>query len=185
MKKEKRFHLWYIPLALLVILLLVIGGFLIYMRSMLGWKNLVAISSNFNLELSEEMRTWVIGANQRDYSTLPEVLKMEDGALVTTAEEFENRREEILQLFSENVYGPLPQSGFDTTFEVLEEGTALDGKAVRKQVKITVSTEKGSSDALLLMYLPANQETSAVVCGLNFNGNHTVLNDSAILPSNA
>ena len=101
------------------------------MRSMLGWKNLVAISSNFNLELSEEMRTWVIGANQRDYSTLPEVLKMEDGALVTTAEEFENRREEILQLFSENVYGPLPQSGFDTTFEVLEEGTALDGKAVR------------------------------------------------------
>lgn len=185
MKKEKRFHWWYIPLALLVILLLVIGGFLIYMRSMLGWKNLVAISSNFNLELSEEMRTWVIGANQRDYSTLPEVLKMEDGALVTTAEEFENRREEILQLFSENVYGPLPQSGFDTTFEVLEEGTALDGKAVRKQVKITVSTEKGSSDALLLMYLPANQETSAVVCGLNFNGNHTVLNDSAILPSYA
>ena len=84
MKKEKRFHWWYIPLALLVILLLVIGGFLIYMRSMLGWKNLVAISSNFNLELSEEMRTWVIGANQRDYSTLPEVLKMEDGALVTT-----------------------------------------------------------------------------------------------------
>ena len=66
MKKEKRFHWWYIPLALLVILLLVIGGFLIYMRSMLGWKNLVAISSNFNLELSEEMRTWVIGANQRD-----------------------------------------------------------------------------------------------------------------------
>jgi len=185
MKKEKRFHWWYIPLTLLVILLLLIGGFLIYMRSMLGWQNLVSISSNFNLELSENMKSWVIGADQRDYSTLPEVLKMEDGTPVTTTEAFDVRRDEILHLFSENVYGPLPQSGFDTAFEVLEEGTALDGKAVRKQVKITVSTEKGSSDALLLLYLPVDQETSAVVLGLNFNGNHTVLNDPAILPSYA
>lgn len=185
MKKEKRFHWWYIPLILLVILLLLIGGFLIYMRSMLGWQNLVSISSNFNMELSENMKSWVVGADQRDYSTLPEVLKMEDGTPVTTTEAFDVRRDEILRLFSENVYGPLPQSGFDTAFEVLEEGTALDGKAVRKQVKITVSTEKGSSDALLLLYLPADQETSAVVLGLNFNGNHTVLNDPAILPSYA
>lgn len=185
MEKRKRFHWWYIPLILLMILLLLIGGFLIYMRSMLGWKNLVSISSNFNLELSERMRAWVIGADQRDYSTLPEVLKMADGTPVTTPEEFEARREEILRLFSENVYGPLPKTGFKTAFEIVEENAALDGKAVRKQVKITVSTEKGSSDALLLLYLPADQCTSAVIFGLNFNGNHTVLEDPAILPSYA
>lgn len=65
MEKRKRFHWWYIPLILLMILLLLIGGFLIYMRSMLGWKNLVSISSNFNLELSERMRAWVSRAASR------------------------------------------------------------------------------------------------------------------------
>ena len=39
------------------------------------------------------------------------------------------------------------RNGFETSFEVVEEGEALDGAALRRQVKLTVTTDKGSSDA--------------------------------------
>ena len=52
------------------------------------------------------------------------------------------------------MYGVLPKNGFETSFEVVEEGEALDCAALRRQVKLTVTTDKGSSDALLLMYQP-------------------------------
>jgi len=185
MKTKKRFHWWYIPLILLLVIILVVVGLVWFLRSNLGWQNIVAISSNLNMELSDERMEWVIGADERDYSTLPEVLTMTDGTAVTTTEEFDARRSEILSLFEENVYGPLPKSGFTTSFEVIEEGIALNGAANRKQVKITVTTDKGSSDALMLMYLPAGQDVSSVILGLNFNGNHTVLNDPAIITSYA
>lgn len=184
-KKKKRFHWWYIPLGLVLLILLAAGGLVLWMHSLLPWPNMVAITSNFQLDLSEETRAYVIGG-ERDYASLPDVLTMADGTPVETAGDWSGRREEILALFEENVYGTLPKEGFETSFEVVEQGEALDGAAVRKQVKITVTTDKGSSDALMLLYLPADADGPVpVVIGLNFNGNHTALDDDAILPSYA
>lgn len=143
---------------------------------------MVAFTSNFKLKLSSSMHEYVI-SGERDYSTLPEVLTMADGTPVKTAEDFENRRQEILNLFEENVYGALPKDGFSTSFEVVEEGPALNGTALRRQVKISVKTNKGTSDALMLLYLPKSEKPVPVVVGLNFKGNHTVFADEAILPS--
>lgn len=108
---------------------------------------------------------------------------MADGTQVTTPEQFEKRKAEILRLFEQHVYGVLPWDGFAVSFETAEEGEALNGAAVRKQIKIRVTTERGSSDALMLVYIPKSEKPVPAIIGLNFRGNHTALKDEAILPS--
>lgn len=181
-KKKRKFHWWFIPLGILGLILVLILGLVGFMRSMLPWRNLVAATSNFQLELSGNMRRHVL-SGERDYTTLPDPLVMADGTPVSSPEDFGDRREEILELFQEHVYGTLPREGFTTSFDVVEEGEALGGAAIRKQIRITVSTGKGSSDALMLLYIPRQDTPAPVILGLNFNGNHTVLEDEAILPS--
>jgi len=180
--KMKKFHWWFIPLGLVILLLVLIITLVIFMRSMLPWENLLAATSNVKLELSAEQKEFIEG-EPRDYSTLPDALVMADGTAVTTPEQFKTRRAEILALFEEHVYGTLPKDGFTTSFEVVEEGEALDGAAIRKQVKITVNTEKGSSDALMLLYIPNTNTPSPVIVGLNSNGNHAAIADENVLPS--
>lgn len=176
--------LWllYILLGTAAFLALVILIWLCSMRSNMPWRNCVAMFSNFKLKLSENARNYALGG-ERDYSTLPQVLKMASGASVESAQEFEARRKEILSLFESQVYGTMPKDGFSTSFETVESGEALNGSAIRKQVKITVETKKGSSEALMLLYIPKTEKPAPVVFGLNFRGNHTVFNDTEILPS--
>lgn len=178
----KKFHWYYIPLGLIVLILILIIILICVMRSILPWKNLLAATSNVKLELSDSQREYVQGG-ERDYSTLPDALVMEDGTEITTITEFDSRREEILALFKEYVYGALPDTGFITSYEVIEEAPALDGTAIRKQIKITVTTEKGSSDALMLLYVPNTGTASPVIIGLNSNGNHAAIADENVLPS--
>lgn len=185
-EKKRKFRWWHIPVTLIVLILVAVIGLMGFMLSMLPPQNLVAATSNFQLELSDKMMDFALSGD-RDYSTLPDALTMADGTPVTTPEQFSARRAEILSLFEENVYGFMPKEGYLTTFEVLEEHSILNGTAVRKQVKITVSTGGGSSDALMLLYIPKLEEgqLAPAVIGLNFNGNHTVLNDANIIPSYA
>ncbi len=183
--KKKRFHWWFIPLGLVALVLILILALLLWMHTMLPGGNMIAMTSNFQLELSDGMRAKALAA-ERDYSTLPDPLVRADGTAVTQASEFPARRAEILSLFAENVYGPLPQDGFSTAYEVVDQGDALNGTATRRQVKLTVRTDKGASEALLLLYLPKDaQGPVPVVLGLNFNGNHTVLADPDVQPSYA
>lgn len=179
---KKRFHWWFIPLGLVALLIIAVGCLVFYMHAMLPWENMLAATSNFKMELSQGQKDF-IQKRPRDYSTLPDALVNEDGSPITTTEEFEARRGEILALFEKNVYGVLPKDGFETFFTVEEEGEALNGEAIRKQIRITVTTDKGSSDALMLLYIPKFDAPAPVVVGLNSNGNHAALNDPAILPS--
>lgn len=173
--------LW-ILLGVLVFLILVVGAWLCSMRRNMPWQNCLAVLGNLKISLPRFLRDYAL-TGPRDYSTLPAPLVMADGTAVTTPEQFEARKEEILRLFERHVYGPLPRDGFAASFEVVEEGDALNGSALRRQVRITVTTEKGSSDALMLLYIPKQERPAPVVMGLNFQGNPTVLEDKAILPS--
>lgn len=163
------------------------------MRALLPWRNTVAMISNFNQELPRPLHRWVSGG-KRNYRTLPDVLTRCDGTAITSPVDFPSRRQEILQLFEEHVYGTFPKSGFETSFEVLEEGyfpldptsgSAAGNQALRRQIKLTITTEKGTSDAQMILYLPVADEKVPVVLGLNFHGNHTILDDPAILLSPA
>ena len=183
-KKKRKFRWWHIPVTLLALVLGLVIGLSCFLLSLMGPQNLVAATSNLQLELSEGVKDYALSGD-RDYSTLPDALVAADGTKITTTEQFEARREEILALFEENVYGFMPKEGYLTSFEILEEASVFNGTATRKQVKITVTTGYGSSDALMLLYIPVLEEgkTAPAIIGLNFNGNHTVLDDTAILPS--
>ncbi len=120
---------------------------------------------------------------EREYVNLPELMKMNDGTSVATAEEFPSRRKELLNLFAETMYGPIPTEDFETAFEVLEEGDTLDGTAIRKQIRMTVTTEKGSCDALMLLVLPKSEKPVPVVFGLSFSPVHNAFSDPNVLAS--
>ena len=119
----------------------------------------------------------------RTYVNLPDLMTMADGTPVDSPEKMAARREELLRLFADTMYGPIPSEGFEKSFELLEEGDTLDGAAIRRQVKITVTTPMGSCDALMLLVLPKSDAPVPVVFGLSFGDVHTALADPAILPS--
>lgn len=133
------------------------------------------------IDVPAEVREWSLGGANRTYNNLPDVMKFNDGSEVTSSsEDLEKRRHEMLDLLQKYVYGIIPAGGYTTTYEVVEEGTALDGAAVRKQIKITVETEKGAMDMMALLYIPSNVEKVPVIVAFS-SGNHTVLADPEIL----
>ena len=89
---------------------------------------------------------------------LPALLVTAEGKPVTTPEEWRNiRRPQILSLFSNLVYGrvPEPQSPIRMEFEVLEaDPRFMDGQATRKEIEIRFSNDKGGTKMLVLVFVP-------------------------------
>lgn len=117
--------------------------------------------------------------------TLPEALVCNDGTPVSDKETWEGiRRQELLDIFSEEIYGRLPDADISTTYNILEEGSpALGGKAVRRQVEIVFRRDSICRKALMLMYFPVTDEKVPVFLHFNFQGNQTVSDDPGIIPS--
>ncbi|WP_339747011.1 alpha/beta hydrolase family protein [uncultured Rubinisphaera sp.] len=95
-----------------------------------------------------------------EYS-LPDILTTNSGEKVTAAKEWEStRRPEILELFRRHVYGRNPvrrpeQMSFDV-YDVDPE--AMDGKATRKQVKITFRNNGKSLLVNVVIFIPNDAE---------------------------
>ncbi|MCP4190117.1 MAG: acetylxylan esterase [Planctomycetaceae bacterium] len=89
---------------------------------------------------------------------LPPLLVTAEGAAVTTAEQWKNeRRPQILSLFSSLIYGrvPKPESPIKVEFDVVKvDEQFMNGKATRKDVIIRFSNEKGKAEMLVLVYVP-------------------------------
>jgi hypothetical protein len=67
----------------------------------------------------------------------------------------ERRRPEIVALLEKEQFGKAPGRPADMTFDVFDAGTpAYDGKALRKQVTIYFSSDRGEHYLDLLVYLP-------------------------------
>jgi hypothetical protein len=115
--------------------------------------------------------------------TLPDPLKLADGATVTTSKAwFEKRRPEILKLFEENQFGRMPGRPADLSFEVFDKGTpAFDGKAIRRQVTIYFTKDKSGHRADLLLYVPANAKGRVpVLLNAGFTANNLAVNDPGV-----
>src|SRR5687767_4845696 len=89
------------------------------------------------------MTTCQAQSDNRDESkvlpyTLPDPLVAEDGTRIETAEAWrEVRRPEILNVFTEQVYGRSPPRPEKFAFEVVSESDdALGGRATRKEVNV-------------------------------------------------
>jgi hypothetical protein len=124
--------------------------------------------------------------------TLPDPLVLQNGERVSDAAAWrEKRRPEILELFRTHVYGRTPSSHVALKATVNSTEKALDGKAVRKQVTVSVSAVGGDGavkalDIHLLVYLPADaKQPVPAFLGLNFSGNQTIHSDPGIAISSA
>lgn len=106
---------------------------------------------------------------------------MFDGSRVTTAEEWTTKRKpELRALIQHYEYGFLPpKPAQPVEAEVLyTEPKAFEGKGTLRELRLTWGTE-GQSIQLLLA-TPNKVKAAPVFLGLNFTGNHTVVEDPNI-----
>jgi len=89
---------------------------------------------------------------------LPEMLVSEENKKVRNTRMWETaRRNEILELFRENVYGRIPSTQWSKTFKLInEDKNAMGGDATLKEVDITISSEGQSLVINLSIFVPNN-----------------------------
>lgn len=113
--------------------------------------------------------------------TLPENLVCQDGSKVTDSKTWQDkRRPEILSLFETQVYGKAPGKPASVSYDI-DQATALNGKAVRKQIWITMNNNGKTLKMDMLVYLPKDAKKPVpLFIGLNFSGNHSIHTDPGI-----
>lgn len=94
-------------------------------------------------------------------------------------------RRQILTTLEREMYGKSPARPTRQGFEFRERNEqALDGKAIRKQVRIWYEAPSGKRDSFeLLLYLPKSPRRVPVFLGMSFGGNQCVHADPAIFES--
>lgn len=112
---------------------------------------------------------------------LPDALVMLDGTKVTSKDDwFAKRRPELKRLFEHYMYGAAPPAPEKIEFHVeRSDKNYFGGKATKKEVTIQFGPE-GTPPIHLLLITPNSEKPSPVVLGLNFCGNHTLLDDPTI-----
>ncbi|MBI3822128.1 MAG: acetylxylan esterase [Planctomycetes bacterium] len=112
---------------------------------------------------------------------LPDPLAMfEKGAKVTTKEQWEKRRRpELKHLFEHYMYGKAPKAPKVNAKVERIDKNALGGKATLKEITLTFAGIDGPKIHVLLV-VPNKKGPHPVFVGMNFCGNHAVLNDPKI-----
>lgn len=115
--------------------------------------------------------------------TLPDPLIFLNGEKVKSREDWQTRREEIIKLYNENIYGYSPAPSKNMSYKVVEEDrNALNGKAVRKQVEINLLGREDGPKINMLLYLPAKvKKPVPLFLGLSFFPVHEVYTDKKII----
>ncbi len=114
---------------------------------------------------------------------IPDPFVLSDGTKISSKEEWYNKkRPELLRQFKKQMYGCFPPQGVHLHYQVFDRDTeALNGIATRKQIAIFVDHKGKEIRMDLLVYLPNHLKPPVpVFLGLNFEGNQTVREDTAI-----
>jgi hypothetical protein len=87
---------------------------------------------------------------------LPELLVNSKGEVTTEPEEWSKvRREEVIELFRENVFGRIPSTPYTKTFTVInEDRNAMGGNATLKQIDINIESGGKSLVIHLTLFVP-------------------------------
>lgn len=113
--------------------------------------------------------------------TLPDPLIFNNGSKVTNKREWNKRRVEILQMFNNEVFGISPDwHGKFKVSEISRKENALNGLALRREVKLTLINDNKESVMVMLIYLPHSARPVPVFLGYNFGGNHSVTDEPDI-----
>lgn len=81
----------------------------------------------------------------------------------TTRENWNVRREVLVELFRQYEFGRRPDLPFQVEGRLVKTAQALEGRAVRELYAVTVTTERGSVELELALVLPAGEEKVPVV----------------------
>ncbi|MCB1228906.1 MAG: acetylxylan esterase [Verrucomicrobiae bacterium] len=119
-----------------------------------------------------------------DY-VLPELLRFEDGKTVRNEAQWTKRRQELLNLFADYVYGRTPEAAekvklkIDVTQAVTD---FLGGKASMKEVSLSFPDREDGPTLHLLVIAPKEAMGKPVPAflGLNFKGNQSIHPDPRI-----
>lgn len=111
---------------------------------------------------------------------LPDVLQKPDGTRIRTALEWTGeRREEVLEMFSQEMYGHVPSRPEGLHFEELSSETVFGQAGIRKTVRIFLDAD-GRHGFTVLLHLPKTARGPVpVFVGLNFKGNDATLDERA------
>ena len=122
-------------------------------------------------------------AAQTDVAPLADPLTMADGTKVTSAAQWRNqRRPELLALFTREIFGVAPPRSPKQSFVVFDKGSdALGGKAIRRQVTLLLNGDPKGPRFDLLVYIPkAAKGRVPAILGINFSGNHAITTDPGV-----
>ncbi|WP_342082898.1 glucuronyl esterase domain-containing protein [Dyadobacter sp. OTU695] len=88
--------------------------------------------------------------------TLPDVLKTTSGKTIRNEEKWEKlRRPEVLKLFEDHVYGQMLTDYDSIRYALTEDdGPEMDGKAVLKQIGVTVFRKGNSVQINVVLFVP-------------------------------
>lgn len=113
---------------------------------------------------------------------LPDPLVMLSGKKVKTKEQWEKERKpELKRLFQHYMYGKLPPKPSQLRITKIEAKDCLDGKATLRQFTITFDEPSLNHAIHVLLISPKNPGMpSPLFVGMNFCGNHAVLDDPSI-----
>ncbi|MGC2638104.1 MAG: acetylxylan esterase [Acidobacteriaceae bacterium] len=112
---------------------------------------------------------------------LPNPLVFADDKPVATPAQWPQRREELLHLFTEQMYGRMPAGPAAMRFHVFDRDPhALGGKATREQITVLFRGEENGPRMDLLLYVPNQVKRPPVILGFNFWGNDTISTDPGI-----
>jgi hypothetical protein len=119
---------------------------------------------------------------QNDLSQLPPLLVSQNGKSISTKEQWEKiRRPEIKDMFELQMYGKVPGKLKIASVKILEmDNQALNGKAIRKQVRLTFVGNGKELTVEMLIYLPKGKKSFVTFLGYNFNGNHSTISDTSV-----
>ncbi len=114
--------------------------------------------------------------------TLPDPLVFDNGDKVLNEKDWERRRAEILKTFQDVVYG-ISQAwkGEIIPFVLSSKTDALDGIAIRKEIRLTLKHGPRELSMVMLLYLPKSSDPVPLFLGYNFGGNHSVTHEPDIL----
>ena len=105
-------------------------------------------------------------------SNLPEILRMNDGRECNTPELWQERRKEILDLFSREVYGYMPEPPKEISFyEVEHFEDQVTGLASYSRIRVSFTTPKGPFSFEFDCYLPYSEEKVPAIVLMQFSQN--------------
>lgn len=119
--------------------------------------------------------------------TLEDPLTFLDGSKVVTRDDWQKRRQEILEIFAREMFGQAPPLPETLIIEPVEEKVgALAGFAIRSQYKMYFKADKSGPCINWLVLRPRYAAKAAVpVIFLNYNGNHEIIPDEEVAITDA